>query len=140
MKIAAKLKTIWMIIVRINYKQKANYHELIIDAKNKVMMLENEIRDADDLIDLVWEQMRKTRSINVKAALITVLFMGSYHEDFYTGNMIFYMPTSKDCLQEFKYVRKRISKGKSIRVNFNRTRAIDENGDYCYDIDVAIIY
>lgn len=124
--------------MRRNINEKANYYELIINAKNKIMMLENEAYDAEELIDLVRKEVRKTLSINIKASLITVLFIGYFHQDEITGNIIFYMPLTKDCLNYFKYVRKRISKGKAIKVEFNKTREID--GDYCYGIDVVRIY
>ena len=55
---------------------------------------------------------RKTKSINQEAALITVMSLG-LHMD-WCGDVDFDMPSTKECLEKFKHIRRAISKGVTI--------------------------
>lgn len=90
-----------------------NYYELIVAAKENVAKIVDEIYYPEDVVSAIKDFVRTnkyTDKINNKAAIATVLWVGSFYND------QFMMPSTKDCLSFFKTTRKRISDGKKLEV------------------------
>ena len=94
-----------------------NYYELIKTTKEDVF---EELEKLDihgghnynEIVNDLTKRVRKTKSINQEAALVTVLSLGLWMDE--DGNVDFAMPSTKKCLEKFKHIRRAISKGVTI--------------------------
>ena len=92
----------------------------IVKAKSAISdALGDSLDSPEDFIDFVKSIVKSNIPFATKVAFVTVLTTGTVSED---DCRIFYMPSTKDCCDAAKHVRKAISKKRSLRINV-----------HCYD-------
>lgn len=96
---------------------KNNYYNAIVTAKEAVIAEFDKLDinggyGYNEIVNDLTKRVRKTKSINQEAALVTVLSLGLWMDE--DGDIDFAMPSTRMCLEKFKHIRRAISKGVTV--------------------------